>query len=195
MFELPQLPYAKDSMSSFTSAETFDFHHGKHHAGYVKKLNAAVEGTDLADASLEDVIMKAHNEGNGGLFNNAAQHWNHSFFWNCFHPEAGGAPEGALAEKIAADFGSFDAFKEQFSKTAAGLFGSGWVWLAQNDAGSLEILDMSNAGTPMTEGKNALLTIDVWEHAYYVDHRNARAQYIEKFWDFVNWEHAASLIK
>jgi superoxide dismutase, Fe-Mn family len=193
MFTLPELPYTKDSMESFTSAETFDFHHGKHHAGYVKKLNNAVEGTDLAKASLEDVIKKAHAEGNTGLFNNAAQHWNHSFFWKCFTPEATGTASGKIAEMIDADFGSFDAFKDQFSKAAATLFGAGWVWLVENN-GKLEILDMSNAGTPLTEGKKALLTIDVWEHAYYIDHRNARATYIEKFWDFVNWDHVNSLL-
>ncbi len=194
MFELPQLPYAKDSMESFTTAETFDYHHGKHHAAYVNKLNAGIEGTELANLSLEEIIKKTNADGNTGLFNHAAQHFNHSFFWECFHPEAGGEPTGNLAEKIAADFGDFASFKERFTKAASSFFGSGWIWLVQNDSGSLEILNMANAGTPVTENKKPILTIDVWEHAYYIDHRNARAQYIEKFWDFVNWEKANSLL-
>ncbi len=195
MFELPQLPYAKDSMESFMSPETFDFHHGKHHAGYVTKLNNAIEGTEFAELSLEEIIIKSSTDGNTGLFNNSAQHYNHSFFWECFSPDSGGDPSGNIAEKIKESFGDFNSFKELFSKTSAGLFGSGWVWLVLGEDKKLEILDLSNAGTPITTGKKPLLTIDVWEHAYYIDHRNARATYIEKFWDFVDWGKVDSLLQ
>ena len=184
MFTLPQLAYL--SLGDLMSEEILSFHHGKHHAGYVKKLNAAVQDTDLAEASLEEAIISSHKQNNLAVFNNAAQHFNHSFFWNCFS-ETGSEMSETLSAKLIENFGSVESFKEAFSKKAATLFGSGWVWLVQNQDGGLEILDMSNAGTPVTEGKTPLLTIDVWEHAYYIDHRNARATYIEKFWSFVDW--------
>lgn len=195
MFTLPALPFPKDSMKKFCSAETFEFHHGKHHAGYVNKLNAAVQGTPLFEtASLEDVILSAHKESKTGLFNNAAQHWNHSFFWNSISPEGGNDPIGKMRELIDRDFGSPDEFRKKFTDFSTTLFGSGWVWLVQNQTGKLEILPMPNAGTPVTEGKTALLTLDVWEHAYYIDFRNERAKYIEEFWTVANWEHATQLI-
>lgn len=189
MFTLPTLNYTE--LGDFMTQETLTFHHGKHHAGYVKKLNAAIEGTDLTDKTIEGVITHAHDNNKAGLFNNAAQHFNHSFFWDCFS-ETQPAMSQEISDALTEAFDSVDSFKEQFSSAAAGLFGSGWVWLVKNQDGALEILDMSNAGTPLTEGKTPLLTIDVWEHAYYIDHRNARATYIEKFWDFVNWDIVAT---
>lgn len=186
-FELPQLPYAKDALAPHMSAETFDYHYGKHHNAYVTKLNAAVEGTDNASKSLEDIVMSAE----GGLFNNAAQHWNHSFFWKCLKPGGGGAPTGDVAAAIDRDFGSYDKFKAEFSATCAGQFGSGWGWLVAKD-GKLSTMGTANADLPMKHGATALLTIDVWEHAYYVDYRNARPKFIETIldslvnWDFVN---------
>ena len=186
-FELPQLPYAKDALAPHMSAETFDYHYGKHHNAYVTKLNAAVEGTDNASKSLEDIIMSAE----GGLFNNAAQHFNHSFFWNCLKPGGGGNPTGDVAAAIDRDFGSYDKFKEEFSNTCATQFGSGWGWLVLKD-GKLSTMGTANADLPMKHGAKALLTIDVWEHAYYIDYRNARPKFIETIldslvnWDFVN---------
>jgi Fe-Mn family superoxide dismutase len=182
-------------MKDFCSADTFEFHHGKHHAGYVKKLNAALENTPDADKSLEDIIKASHAANNLGVFNNAAQHWNHSFFWSNLSPDGGDEPKDRLRELIDRDFGSPDALREQFSDFATKLFGSGWVWLVQNSDGKLEILPMPNAGTPVTEGKTALATIDVWEHAYYIDYRNDRAKYIDAYWNVVNWNHAESLLK
>lgn len=190
MFELPDLPFAPDSMPDLTSAETFSFHHGKHHAGYVKKLNAAVEGTNYAGLPLAEVIISSR-DGDPGVFNNAAQHFNHAFFWNCLSPEAQG-PEGPLAELIDRDFGSFDAFKEQFSDKAAKLFGSGWAWLVQNPDGTLAIAQYKDAETPEGTEHRPLLTLDVWEHAYYLDHQNNRAGFIEAFWKHVNWQFVAS---
>ncbi len=186
-FELPQLPYAKDALEPHMSARTFDFHYGKHHAGYVKKLNAAIEGTDNANKSLEEIIMSAE----GGLFNNAAQVWNHTFFWNCLKPGGGGAPTGDLAAAINRDFGSFDAFKKQFAATAGGQFGSGWGWLVL-DGGKLKVVSTANADTPMKHGQVALFTIDVWEHAYYLDYQNARPKFIETILDsLANWDFVA----
>lgn len=193
MFELPELQYT--SLDGLMSEETLSFHHGKHHAGYVKKLNAALENSDLKDKTLEEIIKASHQENNLAVFNNAAQHFNHSFFWTCFSETSSQEIPANLSAKIIEDFGSLESFKESFSKAAATLFGSGWVWLVQNESGKLEILDMSNAGTPVIENKTPLLTIDVWEHAYYIDHRNARATYIEKFLDFVDWEGVASRLK
>ncbi len=184
-FELPELPFAKDSLKGIISEETLDFHYGKHHAAYVNNLNKLIEGTAFAEMSLEDIIRKAE----GGLFNNAAQTWNHTFFWNSLSPNGGGAPTGKALEAINSNFGSFDKFKDDFSKSAATLFGSGWAWLVKNSDGKLEILKLSNAGTPLTTGQKPLLTFDVWEHAYYIDYRNARPKFIEKLWDIVNWEH------
>ncbi|MBF0272499.1 MAG: superoxide dismutase [Fe] [Magnetococcales bacterium] len=186
-FQLPPLPYAQNALEPHISAETLDFHHGKHHQTYVTNLNKLIEGTDNQSKSLEEIIKGS----SGGLFNNAAQVWNHTFYWNCLSPNGGGAPTGALADAINAKFGSFEAFKEKFTATAIGTFGSGWAWLVKNGDGSLDLVSTSNAGTPMTEGKTALLTCDVWEHAYYVDFRNARPKYVEAFWNLVNWEFVA----
>jgi len=186
-FELPALPYAKDALQPHISEETLNYHYGKHHAGYVRKLNAAVEGdASLQGKSLEDIIGSA----SGGVFNNAAQVWNHTFYWNSMSPSGGGAPSGAIADKINSAFGSFDAFKDAFSKAAGGQFGSGWAWLVQNGSGDLEIVTTSNAGTPLTEGKKPILTCDVWEHAYYVDYRNDRGGYVQAWWNLVNWDFA-----
>jgi superoxide dismutase, Fe-Mn family len=185
-FELPELPFAKDSLKGIISEETFDYHHGKHHAAYVNNLNKLIEGTKYESMDLEGIIKDSE----GGVFNNAAQTWNHTFFWNCLSPNGGGQPTGKVLDGINAAFGSFDSFKEKFSNSAATLFGAGWAWLAKGDDGKLEILQLSNAGTPLTMNKKPILTIDVWEHAYYIDYRNARPQFIEKFWDIVNWDHA-----
>ncbi|WP_412462715.1 superoxide dismutase [Halobacteriovorax sp. RT-2-6] len=182
--KLPELPWSKDALAPHISAETIDFHYGKHHNAYVTKLNAAIPGTEFENMSLEEIIMNSK----GGLFNNAAQVWNHSFYWNCLAPNAGGEASGAVAEAINAKWGSFDKFKEEFSNTAATNFGSGWTWLVKNKSGELEIVNTDDAETPMTSGLKALLTIDVWEHAYYVDYRNARPSYIDAFWNLVNWD-------
>ncbi len=182
--KLPELPWAKDALEPHISAETLDYHYGKHHNAYVTKLNAGIKGTEFENLSLEDIIKKAE----GGLFNNAAQVWNHTFYWNCLAPNAGGNPTGDIAQKIDDKFGSFDKFKEEFSNAAATNFGSGWTWLVKNAAGDLEIVSTDDAKTPMTDGHTALMTIDVWEHAYYVDYRNARPDYIKAFWNLVNWD-------
>jgi Fe-Mn family superoxide dismutase len=185
--ELPPLPYANDALQPHISAETIEFHYGKHHQTYVNNLNNLVKGGEFENASLEDIIKKS----SGGMFNNAAQVWNHTFYWNCLSPNGGGEPTGAVADAINKAFGSFADFKEKFSTSAATNFGSGWTWLVQNSDGSVEIFNTSNAGTPMTEGKKALLTVDVWEHAYYIDYRNARPKYLEAFWNLVNWDFVA----
>ncbi len=182
--ELPALPFEKNALEPVISAETIDFHYGKHHQTYVTNLNNLIAGSEFESLALEEIIKKA----SGGIFNNAAQVWNHSFYWNCLSPTGGGTPGGPLADAINARFGSFDDFKKQFSASAAGNFGSGWTWLVKNPDGSLDILNTSNAATPMTEGKTALLTIDVWEHAYYIDYRNARPKYLEAIWDKINWD-------
>ena len=188
-FELPALPYARDALAPHVSEETLDFHYGKHHASYVDKLNGMVEGTDMADKPLEDIIRAS----DGGLFNNAAQVWNHTFYWNSLSPNGGGAPTGALAEAIDAAFGSLEAFKEAFNEKATGNFGSGWTWLVQNADGGLAVVNTDDAETPITdEGVTPLLTCDVWEHAYYIDYRNARPKYLDAFWHLVNWEFAAT---
>ena len=181
--ELPTLPYAKDALQPHISAETLEYHYGKHHQAYVTNLNNLIKGTEFEEMSLEDIILKSA----GGVFNNAAQVWNHTFYWNCLSPNGGGAPTGALADAINAKWGSFDTFKDAFSKAAVGTFGSGWAWLVKNTAGELEIVSTSNAATPMTNGQTALMTCDVWEHAYYIDYRNARPKYVEVFWNLVNW--------
>ncbi len=186
--ELPPLPYEKNALEPHISAETLEYHYGKHHQGYVTKLNKAIEGGEYADASLEDIIKQAK----GGTFNNAAQVWNHTFYWNCMSPDGGGDPDGTLADAITKAFGSVDKFREQFSDSAAGNFGSGWTWLVQRSDGSLGIVNTSNAATPITGSDKPLLTIDVWEHAYYIDYRNARPKYIDAFWNLVNWDFAAS---
>jgi Fe-Mn family superoxide dismutase len=184
-FELPPLPYARNALEPHISAETLDFHYGKHHQSYVTNLNNLLPGTEYEALSLEEIIRKAPA---GGLFNNAAQVWNHTFYWNCMAPDAGGEASGALADAIGAAFGDFSAFQDKFSSSAAGNFGSGWTWLVKNANGELEIVNTSNAGNPMTEGKTPLLTCDVWEHAYYIDYRNARPNYVKSWWNLVNWE-------
>lgn len=189
--ELPDLPFSANALAPFISEETFEYHWGKHHRAYVTNLNKLVDGTEFADETLEGVITKSK----GGVFNNAAQHWNHSFFWNCLSPNGGGTPKGDVLNKINESFGDIETFKEQFSQSAATLFGAGWAWLAQNDEGKLEILPLSNAETPLTHGKKPILTLDVWEHAYYIDYRNARPKFIEGWWDVVNWEFAEQNLK
>lgn len=186
-FELPKLPYAMDALAPTISKETLEYHYGKHHQAYVTNLNNLIKGTEFENLSLEDIILKS----SGGIFNNAAQVWNHTFYWHCLSPKTGQQPSGKLAEAITKKFGSFDEFKKLFSETAIKTFGSGWAWLVKNSDGSLEIVSTSNAETPMTKGKKALLTCDVWEHAYYIDYRNARPTYVEKFWNLVNWEFVA----
>ncbi len=182
--KLPNLPYKKNALEPHISAETLEFHHGKHHQAYVTNLNNLILGTEFENASLEEIIQKA----DGGIFNNAAQVWNHSFYWNCLGPNGGGEPTGKIAEKIVENFGSFENFKTEFTKTAVTTFGSGWAWLVKNSDGSLRIESTSNAGNPMRNGKTPLLTCDVWEHAYYVDYRNARPKYVDAFWNLVNWD-------
>lgn len=190
-FELPALPYARDALAPHISAETIDFHFGKHHQTYLTNLNNLVAGTEFESMSLEEVIRAS----SGGLFNNAAQVWNHTFYWNSLSPGGGGEPAGRLAEAIVKSFGSFAAFKEEFTKVAIGTFGSGWAWLVERPDGSLGIVSTSNAATPLTGPDRPLLTCDVWEHAYYVDYRNARVKYVEAFWNLVNWEFAASQMR
>ncbi|HEY4556104.1 MAG TPA: Fe-Mn family superoxide dismutase [Lysobacter sp.] len=190
-FELPPLPYDRTALEPHISGETLDYHHGKHHKTYVDNLNKMVEGTEFASMDLVEVIRKSQ----GGMFNNAAQVWNHTFFWNCMAPNAGGAPSGALAEGIDKAFGSFDAFKEQFTDVALKTFGSGWAWLVQRPDGALALVSTSNANTPLTSEDTPLLTCDVWEHAYYIDYRNARAKFVEAFWNVVNWKFVASNLK
>jgi len=186
--ELPPLPYADDALDPHISARTISFHYGKHHAAYVNNLNGLIEGTEHADATLDDIIMAA---GPGGLYNNAAQVWNHTFYWHCMAPAGGGDPSGDLAAAIESSFGGVDAFKQQFADKAKGNFGSGWTWLVKSDDG-LEIMNTDDADTPMKHGRTAVLTIDVWEHAYYLDYQNARPAYIETFLDkLVNWEYVA----
>lgn len=185
--ELPELPYPRNALEPHISAETLEYHYGKHHASYVDKLNGLIKNTDFEVAPLEEIISKA----TGGIFNNAAQVWNHSFYWNCLSPAGGGEPAAALAKAIDADFGSFAAFRDSFSEAAGSNFGSGWTWLVKNSDGKLEIVNTSNAGNPMTDGQHPLLTCDVWEHAYYIDYRNARPEYINAFWNLVNWEFVA----
>ncbi len=185
---LPDLPYAKDALEPHISAETLEFHHGKHHATYVDKLNGMTPGTEFESATLEEIIMSA----SGGVFNNAAQIWNHSFYWNCLSPNGGGSPELELGAAIDRDFGSFEAFKEKFAASALGNFGSGWTWLVKNKAGTLEIVNTDDAENPMKQGHSPLMTCDVWEHAYYIDYRNKRPDYIAAFWQLVNWEFVAA---
>lgn len=192
----PDLPYEQNALEPHISSETLGFHHGKHHAAYVSKMNAAIDGTDKADLSLEDLIRKAAADGDQALFNNAAQTWNHTFYWNSMAPDGGGTPSGDLGDRINRDFGSFDAFKKAFADAGATQFGSGWAWLVVKD-GKLDVRKTLNAETPLTEdGVVPLLTMDVWEHAYYLDFQNRRPDYIETFLDkLVNWEFAASNLK
>jgi Fe-Mn family superoxide dismutase len=186
-FELPALPYAKDALAPHISEETLEYHYGKHHQAYVTNLNNLIPGTELEGLSLEEIIVKS----SGGIFNNAAQVWNHTFYWNCLTPNGGGQPTGALADAINAAFGSFEKFKEEFTKCAVTTFGSGWAWLVKNADGSLAIVSTSNAGCPLTTGQTPLMTCDVWEHAYYIDYRNARPSYVDHFWSLANWDFVA----
>ena len=186
--ELPALPYAMNALEPTISQETLEFHYGKHHQTYVTNLNNLIPGTEFESASLEEIVMKA----SGGIFNNAAQVWNHTFYWNCLSPNGGSAPSGGLAAAIDSAFGSFDEFKKAFATSAATNFGSGWTWLVKNSDGGVEIVNTSNAGNPMTDGKTPLLTVDVWEHAYYIDYRNARPKYLEEIWNLINWDFVAA---
>ena len=188
-FELPALPYEKDALEPHISAETLDFHYGKHHATYVTKLNGLIEGTDLASKSLEEIVKSSE----GGVFNNAAQIWNHTFYWHSLSPNGGGEPTGALADAINAKWGSFDDFKAAFNDKAVNNFGSSWTWLVKTADGGLDIVNTSNAATPLTdESLTPLMTVDLWEHAYYLDYRNVRPKYLEGFWALVNWEFASA---
>jgi Fe-Mn family superoxide dismutase len=188
---LPKLPYAMDALQPFISQETIEYHYGKHHQAYVNNLNNLIKDSEFANASLEDIILKS----SGGIFNNAAQVWNHTFYWHCLTPKSPREPSGQLADAIIKTFGSFDEFKKRFTQISLGTFGSGWGWLVKNARGELEIVSTSNAGTPMTQQQKALLTCDVWEHAYYIDYRNARPTYLEKFWEIVNWDFVAENFK
>jgi Fe-Mn family superoxide dismutase len=189
--ELPALPYDRAALEPHISAETLDFHYGKHHQTYVTNTNNLIKGTAFEAMDLEHIVHKS----SGGLFNNAAQVWNHSFYWQSLSPKGGGEPSGKLADALIKAFGSIEKFREEFSKTAIGTFGSGWAWLVQRPDGSLGLASTSNAATPLTGADRALLTCDVWEHAYYIDYRNARPKYLEAFWKLVNWEHAASRMR
>ncbi len=189
--ELPPLPWARDALAPHMSAETIDYHYGKHHQTYVTNTNNMIKGTELEDADLVTIVKKAQ----GGLFNNAAQVWNHNFFWNCLSPKGGNEPTGKLADAIKKAFGDFAKFKEEFSKLAIGTFGSGWGWLVQRADGSVGLVSTSNAQNPLTGTDTPLLTCDVWEHAYYIDYRNARPKFLEAYWNIVNFEFAASQMK
>jgi Fe-Mn family superoxide dismutase len=181
---LPPLPYPKNALAPTMSEETLEYHYGKHHQAYVTNLNNLIKGTEYENLPLEEIIKKS----SGGVFNNSAQVWNHTFFWNCMKPNGGGAPTGQVADAINAKWGSFDKFKEEFQKSAVGNFGSGWTWLVKKADGSVDIVNTSNAGTPLTTSDKALLTVDVWEHAYYIDYRNARPKFVEAWWNLVNWD-------
>jgi Fe-Mn family superoxide dismutase len=184
---LPALPYDKSALAPHISAETLEYHYGKHHQTYVTNLNNLIKGTEFEGLSLEEIVKKS----SGGIFNNAAQVWNHTFYWNSLSPQGGGEPSGALADAVNKSFGSFEKFKEALTQTAVTTFGSGWAWLVKNADGSLALVSTSNAATPLTTDQKPLLTVDVWEHAYYIDYRNARPKYLEAFWNLVNWDFAA----
>jgi Fe-Mn family superoxide dismutase len=190
-FELPVLPYAQDALEPHITSETLGYHYGKHHNAYVNNLNKLIKGTEFAEMTLEEIIMNSDE----GLFNNAAQVWNHSFYFNGLSPNGGGEPTGDLLKKINEKFGSFSEFQDEFTALGLSTFGSGWVWLVQDEKGELKIVNTFNAGTPMTDGYHALLTCDVWEHAYYVDTRNNRGDYIKNYWNIVDWDRVSSLMK
>jgi superoxide dismutase, Fe-Mn family len=190
-FTQPDLPYKLDALKPFLSEEQMSFHYGKHHATYFKNLNGLVEGKPEAGMSLEELIQKA----SGPIFNNAAQAWNHTFFWSCISPSGGGKPAGKLAAAIDRDFGGLDTFKQAFADAGVKLFGSGWAWLALDPSGKLEVSQGSNADNPLKHGKTPILTIDVWEHAYYIDYRNDRAKFVSTFWDMANWKEAAAIFE
>lgn len=184
-YELPPLPFEKDALAPHISEETLEYHYGKHHKTYVDKLNGLVPGTEFEGKSLEDVVKTS----TGGIFNNAAQVWNHTFYWHCLSPNGGGEPTGSVADAITKAFGSFENFKEEFTTSAVNNFGSSWTWLVKKADGNVGIMNTSNAGTPLTDDSvKPLLTVDLWEHAYYIDYRNARPKYMEAFWALVNWE-------
>jgi Fe-Mn family superoxide dismutase len=191
MIELPELPYAQDALSPHISAETLAFHWGKHHRAYVNNLNQLIPGTEFEKLELEAIVRKS----SGKIFNNAAQAWNHAFYWKCLAPKGGGPPAGELGKRIAAAFGSFEEFQKQFAAAAVGTFGSGWAWLVKKPSGALEIRSTSNAEPAFMNGDVPLLTCDVWEHAYYIDYRNARPAYLEAFWKLVNWDFASANLK
>ena len=184
---LPELPYALDALQPHISKETLEFHYGKHHQTYVTNLNNLIKGTEFENASLEDIVKKS----SGGIFNNAAQVWNHTFYWHSMGPKAGGEPKGALADAIKKKWGNYDAFKAEFTKVSVGTFGSGWGWLVKKPDGSLDLASTSNAATPLTTADKPLITCDVWEHAYYIDYRNKRPDYLGAYWNLVNWDFAA----
>ena len=186
-FTLPKLPYSKDALAPHISAETLEFHYGKHHQAYVNTLNRLTEGKPETNTSLEELIRTA----DGSILNNAAQVWNHTFFWHCMSPKGGGKPSGDVASAIHQACGSFETFKETFTNAATSLFGSGWTWLAKDKDGKITIENLANAGNPLRHGKTPLLTLDVWEHAYYIDYRNARPEYVQAFWNIVNWDYVA----
>jgi Fe-Mn family superoxide dismutase len=190
--KLPELPFAKEALAPYISAETLDYHYGKHHKAYVDNLNKLIPGTEYEKLTLEEIVKKAPA---GGIFNNAAQIWNHTFYWNGLAPKAGGEPTGEVLAAINQTFGSFAQFKEKFSTSATSLFGSGWAWLVKDGSSNLEIIQGANAANPIKDGKKPLLTCDVWEHAYYIDYRNARAKYVEAFWNLVNWKFVAQNLK
>ncbi len=183
-FELPKLPYAIDALEPHISKETLEYHYGKHHQTYVNTLNTLIAGTEFENASLEDIILKS----SGPMFNNAAQVWNHTFYWESLKPQGGGEATGKIAEAINAKWGSFAEFQKAFDQCAVGTFGAGWAWLVKNADGSIELVSTSNAATPLTAGQTPLLTCDVWEHAYYIDYRNSRPNYLENFWALINWD-------
>lgn len=189
--ELPPLPYDRTALEPHISGETIDYHYGKHHKTYVDKLNDQIKGTEFADMPLEEIVRKS----SGDMFNNAAQTWNHTFYWNCLSPDGGDKPGGALAKAIDSAFGDFDTFKKQFTETAIKTFGSGWAWLVQRPSGELALVSTSNAATPLTGEDTPLLTCDVWEHAYYIDYRNARPKYLEHFWNLVHWDFVTKNMK
>ncbi len=191
LFTLPELPYSKDALAPLMSAETLEFHYGKHHATYVTNLNNLIKGTEFENMSLEHIIVKSQ----GGIFNNSAQVFNHTFFWNCLKPKGGGEPTGALATAINSTWGNFANFKEKFTTAAQTQFGSGWAWLVQNPDGTLAVEQTANAGCPLTKNQTPLLTCDVWEHAYYIDYRNSRPNFLEAFWKLVNWDFVAKQMK
>jgi Fe-Mn family superoxide dismutase len=185
--QLPPLPYPKEALEPHISRETLEYHHGKHHKAYVDKLNELIKGGEFENAALEDIVRRAE----GKIFNNAAQHWNHSFFWNCLTPKSTGAPSGALMQAIDKSFGSFDEFKKKFGTAAEELFGTGWAWLVKRSDGSLAVEPLEDACNPLKTGTRALLTLDVWEHAYYIDYRNRRPDFVKAFWSVVNWDFAS----
>lgn len=191
MFELPKLPYEKNALEPYISAETLEYHYGKHHQAYVTNLNNLIVWTEFENMSLEDIIKKS----SAGIFNNAAQVWNHTFYWNCLSPNAWGVANGEVSKLIDRDFWSFENFKEKFNASAIWNFGSGWTWLVLNSDLKLEIYNTSNAATTLTTDKKALLVVDIWEHAYYIDTRNARPKYVENFWNLVNWDFVNSNLK